>query len=101
MKTLIFKNDGTDFSGINAARGWCHDHRMVVGSMQGPSPMGAHRASEAGWIPKWRNMTPHERELLDGKLTGDKRSGDVTLHLTEIAAREVCPDWPSEGEETT
>ena len=82
--THVFKRvEGQDFSGYDAALKWCRDHWHSVGSMEAGSPTGVVKGSHG--ICKWSHMTQGDREALDGTITGDFRSGDVTLTLYEKA----------------
>ena len=76
---LTFTSDGTDFSAINEARAWLWKHGYSVGVMQGPDPIGILKGDYD--ISKWRNMTREEIKALDGRVTGDKRNGPVTVHI--------------------
>jgi hypothetical protein len=79
--TKVFKHNGEDFSAFRLAEEHVKSLGMVMGSMEGPNPIGVHK--EADYISKWTRMTLEEQESLDGKLEGDFRNGDVTLTLRE------------------
>lgn len=68
-----------DFAAKRAAIEWLHDGGYSVGSSCVGSPCGIMRGDVL--IAKWRNLTPHERETLDGQMTGDMRNGPVTVEL--------------------
>jgi hypothetical protein len=84
MKTIeiVFDQKG-DFEAINAARQWCTDHNVSVGSMQRDDPMGLLYGDYD--IQKWRNLSKQEIKELDGTITGDKRNGPVKIQIKDLA----------------
>ncbi len=83
MTEIEFNQTG-DFSAVNAARKWLQDHGYSYGSMCMDMPIGILKGS---WcIAKWRNLTPKERNQLDGKLISlDFRNGPVIIQLKDAA----------------
>lgn len=91
MKKLIFKNDGTDFSGITSAETWLHEQRYSTGSMQAGAPTGIAKGDM--YIAKWRNISRNEYSCLDGIIeAGDYRNGNVTVTLKENET-EIITDY--------
>ena len=76
----VFDKKG-DFEAINEAQTWLEANGYSYGSMQRDEPIGIMKGDYD--ISKWRNMTATEHEALDGKLTGDKRNGPVTITINE------------------
>lgn len=37
-------------------------------------------------IAKYRNLTPRERAMLDGQMTGDMRNGPVVIEIFHLGA---------------
>lgn len=72
-------DDAGDFNACNAAERWCEARGIAVGWMQGPDPRGLLMGDYT--ISKWRNLNARERRGLDGTMTGDMRSGPVTVTL--------------------
>jgi hypothetical protein len=71
--------DVGDFQAFYAAERWCKENGYSVGSMQGPDPIGLLRGDFA--ISKWRNLSRQQRAELDGQMTGDMRSGPITIRV--------------------
>lgn len=72
--------DATDtFQAMQDAEDWCEERGISVGDMERNSPRGLAVGNFD--IPKWRNLRPHERDSLDGTMTGDMRHGPVTVEL--------------------
>lgn len=86
MTEIEFNQTG-NFSAVNAARDWLRDHGYSYGSMCGDMPIGILKGD---WcIAKWRNLTPKERNQLDGKLiSSDFRNGPVVIKLKDHASDE-------------
>ena len=76
--TLTFSEPG-DFVAYNTAVKWLDDRGYSVGSMQRDDPIGIVLGPCD--IGKWRNLSPDDKASLDGKITGSKRSGPVTVFL--------------------
>jgi hypothetical protein len=71
--------DVGDFQACYAAERWCAENGYSVGPGCVGSPRGLLRGD---WlIAKWRNLTKQERAELDGQMTGDMRSGPVTIRV--------------------
>lgn len=79
-----FADEG-DFEAITAARAWLHERGYSVGTMCGDLPMAIMKGDYL--IAKWRNLTPKERSMVDGRIEGDKRAGPVVVHLREAPAQ--------------
>ena len=86
MTEITFDQTG-DFAAVDAACNWLTEHGYSVGSMCGHMPMGILKGD---WIiAKWRNLTPKERNQLDGKLiSNDFRNGPIVVQLKEPAVVE-------------
>jgi len=78
---VTFEQSG-NFEACRAAEAWCAEHGISVGRMQGRDPRGLLIGDFD--IQKWRNMTPHERIHLDGKMGGDMRRGPVFVHMVRV-----------------
>jgi hypothetical protein len=77
-RVIVFDVAG-DFNAMRAAEHWCAEHGISVGRQQRGSPRGLLRGS---WdIQKWRNLNAQERRDLDGTMTGDMKSGPVTIRM--------------------
>ncbi len=74
----IFDNKGT-FEALHAAQSWCKEN----GFSFGPTCVCAPQAVLKGdWdIAKWRNLTPSERNDIDGTISGDGREGPMTVTI--------------------
>lgn len=83
-RNLVFEDEG-DFCALEAARKWCRDHGYSYGSLQADAPTGLLKGLYE--ISKWRNMTPAEREALDGTMDAPGRTyrtGPVTIRVKEL-----------------
>lgn len=76
----VFEDAG-DFQAYYRATEWLSANGYSYGSMQADAPIGIMKGDWS--ISKWRNLSPAEIKQLDGIITGDKRSGPVTVELTE------------------
>ena len=77
----FMQDEGDDtFAAMYAAEKWCADHGVSVGHSCG---QGHPRGLLYGDFEtaKFRNITPKERAMLDGKMTGAMRTGPVTIDL--------------------
>lgn len=74
----VFNQEGT-FLAWYAASDWLKANGYSFGSMCGSLPIGVMRGDYA--IAKWKNLTPRERNQLDGTVTGDFREGPVIVRL--------------------
>ena len=83
---VTFDQQG-DFAAIDAARKWCADRGISVGSMQRDDPMGLMVGDY--FIAKWRNLNARERKQLDETITGDKRNGPVLLTIKREALARI------------
>lgn len=78
------------FTAYKAAEAWCAAQGLSVGPMCGrSSPIGLMRGEYA--IAKWRNLSVQERKALDGRLSGDFRTGPITL---DVGAARPVPAQP-------
>lgn len=84
----VFNQEGT-FLAWYAASDWLKESGYSFGSMCGSLPIGVMRGDYA--IAKWKNLTPKERNLCDGTVTGDFREGPVTVRLKH-APKSVISD---------
>ena len=75
-----FDNPG-DFDAPRSAELWLKEKGYSVGAMQGSAPRGILKGEFL--IAKWRNLNAHDRNVLDGQLTGDSRSGPITVEIYE------------------
>ena len=75
----VFDRKGSDFEAFNDACAWLKENGYSYGSMQRDEPIGIMKGDYD--ISKWRNMTSTEHESLDGRLTGDKRNGPITVTI--------------------
>ena len=77
-ETITFEGK-EDFEAFGKAEDWCKENKISMGSMQRSDPIALMRGE---WnISKWRNISATERKSLDGTLTGEKRSGPVTIQM--------------------
>ncbi len=80
MKQRIdFRNTGQDYSAWNDALTWCKQNGYSAGPMQVGSPVGIAKGDAD--IAKWRNLTRHDREQLDGVIIGCFKTGTVTIQF--------------------
>lgn len=84
---VVFDTPGCNFEACREAEAWCDDRGISVGMMERGQPRGL--LHEYCVIAKWHNLRPHERAQLDGVMTGDMRSGPVTIEL-----RGASQDYP-------
>lgn len=80
--TKVAEFTGTrDFEAAALADAWCRERNISVG----PPQRGAARGLVRGdaMISKWRNMTNAEHNSLDGRMTGDMRTGPVEVWMRE------------------
>lgn len=78
MRVVVFNLAG-EFKAMHAAERWCAENGFSIGRGQRGSPRGLLRGA---WdIAKWRNLSRQERGDLDGTVTGDARSGPVTIRI--------------------
>ncbi|MDB5777545.1 MAG: hypothetical protein JWP38_3678 [Herbaspirillum sp.] len=75
----IFYSNGDDFSACYEAEAWCEARGITVGAPERNQPRGL--MVEFCAIAKWSNLRPHERNALDGRMTGDMLRGPVTIEL--------------------
>ncbi|MGS1115968.1 hypothetical protein [Castellaniella sp. UC4442_H9] len=80
---IVFDAPGCNFEACWEAEAWCEERGISVGSMERDQPRGLQH--EDCIIAKWHNLRPHERAELDGTMTGDMRSGPVTIELKGAA----------------
>ena len=79
MATVVkFDNKG-DFQAYYAAERWCMENGFSVGTMDGRNPIGIVRGDAD--ISKWHNLSKKDIASLDGRITGDMRSGPVTVEV--------------------
>lgn len=68
------------FTALYAAEDWCKANGISYGRLCGPGlPIGLMRGDFD--IQKWRNLRQSERAALDGKMSGNFRSGPITIDL--------------------
>jgi hypothetical protein len=84
-RILTFSEQGT-FAALAAARQWCREHGVSMGSTQAMGPAGLLIGEYA--ISKWRNMTKAEQAALDGRIEGNFRDGPlyVVAYTDALAA---------------
>jgi len=75
----VFDIIGGNFEAFYEAKQWCEDRDICVGAMEKGQPCGLLVGPYV--VAKWHNLRPHERNELNGKLTGDFRHGPVTIEL--------------------
>jgi hypothetical protein len=73
---VVFAEAG-DFAAVRAAEDWCEKHGLSVGAMERGKPRGLLFGDYA--IAKWRNLRQADKDALHGTMTGDMRSGPVTV----------------------
>lgn len=85
----VFEGTEHPFKAYYDAVRWCSERGISVGSMQANAPTGLVVGSAR--ISKWSNMTPDEREALDGTISaeGRFRHGKVTLRIKRSALQRV------------
>jgi hypothetical protein len=77
---LTFFKEGA-FGSYYEATGWCIENGYSYGSMCGPLPIALLKGDYN--IAKWKNLTSRERQEVDGIMTGDFISGEVTIIIYE------------------
>lgn len=93
----VFNQEGT-FQAWYAASDWLKESGYSFGSMCGSFPIGVMRGDYA--IAKWKNLTPRERNQLDGTVTGNFHEGPVTVRLKH-APKVVISDPVAASQVTT
>lgn len=88
-----FNQEGT-FQAWYAAQDWLNTNGYSYGSSCRGQPVGVLRGDFL--IAKWKNLTPKERNSLDGQVNGDFREGPVTINLKHIP-KEIVFAVDSEG----
>lgn len=78
---IIKFEGGGDFEAFNAAKDWCRKNDVAMGRMERDCPIGLMWGAGDHDISKWTNMTRAEQDSLDGRLTGPKRCGPITIAL--------------------
>ena len=78
---IKFHQEGL-FAACHAAEDWCRKNGFSVGCMQGSDPRGI--LARDILIGKWRNLSPSEKERLDGIMTGNMRYGPIAVEIKEI-----------------
>lgn len=76
-----------DFSAMIAAERFLKAAGFSVGSTQRGDPRGIMFGEYD--IPKWRNLNQSERKSLHGQMTGNMRSGPVTVTIFGSASAEA------------
>lgn len=69
------------FEAAALADAWCREQKISVGPLQRGAARGLMRGD--AMISKWRNMTNAEHNQLDGRMTGDMRTGPVEIWMRE------------------
>lgn len=72
-----------DFEACSKATNWCLEQGISVGSMQGNSPRGLMYGEI--YIAKWRNLSQGDIANMDGTMTGDFRSGPITVDIKQVS----------------
>ena len=85
--TLRFSGAG-DFDAMHAAERYLRQRGFSIGQLQGPAPR-AIMFGAYDFIAKWRNLTPAERKSSHGQMTGDMRSGPVTVTIFDHAPEQA------------
>lgn len=76
----IFKGDGSTFGATYEAQRWLRDNGYSYGSSCVMYPQGVVKGDV--YIAKWRNMTPAERNAMDGTLdAGRDRQAVLRLKI--------------------
>ncbi|ADP17368.1 hypothetical protein AXYL_04048 [Achromobacter xylosoxidans A8] len=70
-----------DFEAFNAAEDWCRKNDIAMGSMERDCPIGLMWGADAHEVSKWTRMTRAEQDAMDGRLTGNKRHGPITITI--------------------
>lgn len=76
----VFEGERT-FEALHAAEKWCIDNGYSYGSTCACAPQAIKKGNWA--IAKWKNLTPSERNDIDGTITGEGRQGPVTVKIFE------------------
>jgi len=82
---LEFVPAGT-FSSIGNARKYLEEMGYIIGSMQGPSPIGFADGSRYDYVSKWDNMNRSEHGTLDGVIIPDpefREGGSIILFFQD------------------
>ena len=88
--TKVAEFTGTrDFEAAALAEAWCMNRGVSIGPLQRGAARGLMRGDVV--ISKWRNMTDAERNQLDGRMTGDMRTGPVEIWMRD----DVTPERES------
>lgn len=86
--TRLFEQPGL-FAAISEAERFLSARKLSVGHIDRNEPRGIKLG--AGDLPRWREMSPAERDQLDGRVTGNMCKGPVQVEIydrcpTAIAA---------------
>ena len=87
----VFEVPG-DFQALEAARAWCKKHGFSVGRLQAGAPSGLLHGDYD--IQKWRNLSAHDIDALHGTVTGNHRTGPITV--TILASSPFIPNGEAE-----
>lgn len=69
------------FKAYHMAEEFCRENGFSVGRMCNPMPTGIKRGD---WdIQKWKNLSPSDKQLMDGVIVGNFRNGPVELFYSE------------------
>lgn len=77
-QVITFTQEG-EFQAYYAACAWCEENGYSHGSMQARAPIGLLKGD---WIiAKWRNLSPKERQQLDGTITCIETFREAPIHV--------------------
>lgn len=83
--TMVF--DGSrDFEAFGKANEWCRLNDVAVGATERDAPIGLMYGRDEYAIGKWRNLSANEKSALDGRMTGDRRHGPITIRIKQRRA---------------
>ena len=89
--------DGADeFEAMQDAEAWCDKHNVSIGRMERCMPRGLLVGDFD--IAKWHNLNQAERDRLHGTMTGDMRTGPVTVSIDDDMARKLTPNVELTGD---
>jgi len=78
--SIIFEDD-KEFGAYHKAEKWCKDNGYSFGSSCSNSPTAVFKG-EDHYVAKWRNLSPEEKNAVDGLITySSMRSGPVKLDV--------------------
>jgi hypothetical protein len=78
MRKLVFDQVG-DFAASREAEAWCAKHGYAVGAAEEGRARGIRKGDAP--LGTWTGLRQCDKDALDGRMTGDMRTGPVLVEL--------------------